>query len=181
MPVQNAVDLFVHELGDLYDAEQRIVQMLPQLANESISDQARDAYQSHEQQTRQQIRNLDQIFQMVGIQPPRVTCAAMQGLKQEHDTFVRDGASQDALTLFDLVAADKTEHYEIASYRNLIEMANVMGQQDVAQLLQQNLRQEEEMAQRVEQMGRQLVQQSIQRIMQTGQYGQPQPGQQPGM
>ncbi|HEX6121715.1 MAG TPA: DUF892 family protein, partial [Ktedonobacterales bacterium] len=95
---------------------------------------------------------------------PKVTCAAIQGLKQEHDTFLKEGPSPEVLAMFDLGAASKTEHYEIAAYQGLIEKARLMGQQQVVQLLQQNLQQEEEMARKVQQLGQQLGPQMIQRM-----------------
>lgn len=171
MPMQTPQDLFIHELGDMYDAEQRIVQMLPTMAQECNNDQVRNAFQMHEQQTRQQIQNLEQCFQALGTKPPKATCATIQGLKQEHDSFMKEKPSQDVLTMFDLGGAAKTEHYEIASYTGLVEKARLMGQQKCAQLLQQNLQQEQEMSKKVEQLGQQLGQRMIGQMGQMGQMG----------
>ncbi len=156
MAMQSIQDLFQFELGDMYDAEQRILQMLPQMANECSNGQVKSALQHHEQQTRQHVQNLEQCFQALGTSPQRNTCHAIAGLKQEHDTFVKEQPSENMLMMFDLGGAAKTEQYEIASYRGLIEKANLMGQKECARLLQQNLSQEEEMAQKIEQMSRQL-------------------------
>jgi ferritin-like metal-binding protein YciE len=164
MAMQTANDLFIHELGDMYDAEQRIEQMLPTLEKEADNPQVKQGIQMHLQQTREHIRNLDQVFQILGMKTPKVTCAAIQGLKQEHDTFLKEGPSPEVLTMFVLGAANKTEHYEIASYQGLIEKARLMGQQQVVQLLQKNLQQEEEMARKVQQLGQQLGQQMVQRM-----------------
>lgn len=171
MAIKSPQELFMHELADMYDAEHRILQMLPLLAQESTSDQAKQAFQLHEQETQQQIKNLDQVFQLMGTPPKREACAAVQGLKQEHDSFKKDGPSDQILTMFDLGAAFKTEHYEIASYMGLIEKCQLMGQQKCAQLLQQNLKQEEAMAQRVQQIGKQLGQQAIGTMGQQNQTG----------
>ena len=162
MAMQTVKELFQHELGDMYDAEQRIVQMLPQMANECNNAQAKSAIQHHEQQTRQQIKNLEQCFQALGTSPQQVTCTALVGLKQEHDTFLKEQPSKDILTMFDLSASAKTEHYEIAAYRGLIEKATLMGQKDCIRLLQENLGQAEEMAQKVEQISRQFGKQAAQ-------------------
>ncbi len=168
MAMQTANDLFLHELGDMYDAEQRIEQTLPTLEQEAANDQVRQAFSMHLQQTREHIRNLDQVFQILGTKAPKVTCMAIQGLKQEHDTFVKEGPSQQVLTMFDIGAASKTEHYEIASYQGLIEKARLMGQHQIVQLLEQNLKQEEEMARKCEQLGKQLGQQAMQSMGQMG-------------
>jgi ferritin-like metal-binding protein YciE len=165
MTMQSPKELFMEEMGDIYSAEQMILQMLPQLAKESNNQQAVNAYTMHEQQTRQQIQNLEQCFQILGQQLPNVACYAVAGLKQEHDTFVKENPSQDILTAFDLGAAVKTEYYEMASYKGLIEKANMMGQAQIAQLLQQNFQQEQAMAQTVEQISRQHGQQMLQQTM----------------
>lgn len=175
MSIKSPQELFLHDLADMYDAEHRILQILPQLAQESTNDQAKQAYQQHEQETQQQIKNIDQVFQLMGQQPKREACAVVQGLKQEHDSFKKDGPSDQILTMFDLGAAFKTEHYEIASYTGLIEKCQLMGQSQCAQLLQQNLKQEEAMAQRVQQIGKQLGQQAVSAMGQVNQTG-PQSG-----
>lgn len=162
MGMQTPQDLFLHELGDMYDAEQRILQMLPAMAKECDNDQVRQAFQRHEQETKQQVQNLDRCFQALGAQRPQATCAAIAGLKQEHDSFLKERPAAQILTMFDLGGAAKTEHYEIASYTGLIEKAQLMGQQQCVQLLQQNLQQEQAMAQRVQQLSQQLGQQAAQ-------------------
>jgi ferritin-like metal-binding protein YciE len=169
MPMNSPQELFLHELGDIYDAEQRILPILQTLASESQDPRATQAYQTHEQETRQQIQNLEQCFQILGQQLQRVPCLAVQGLKQEHDSFLQDNPGKNILTMFDLGAAFKTEHYEIAAYRGLIEQAQLMGQQRVVQLLQQNLQQEQAMAQRVHQISQQLAQQKMGQMGQMGQ------------
>jgi ferritin-like metal-binding protein YciE len=168
MPMNNLQELFIHELGDLYDAEQRILQILPNLASESADPQVKQAYQAHEQETRQQIQNLEQVYQLLGQPPKRIPCTAVEGMKQEHDSFLKDNPADIVLTLFDLGAAFKTGHYEIASYLGLIEKAQLMGLSQAVPLLRQNLQQEEAMAQRVQQLSRQLGQQQIGQMGQMG-------------
>jgi ferritin-like metal-binding protein YciE len=168
MPVQTPHDLFLTEMADMYDAEQRIVQMLPQLAQESTDPDVRSAFQHHEQETRHQIQNLEKCFQQLGSQPQRTACYAVQGIKQEHDHFTKESPSPDILCLFDLGGASKTEYYEIASYKGLIEQANLMGHSSVVQLLQENLQQEENMAQTVEQLGKKLGKQHIKPMASAG-------------
>ena len=146
MPMQQPREFFVHGLSDIYDAEQRILQVLPLMTKECTDPQISSALQKHEQETRQQVQNLEQCFQSLGVQPDRASCFAIAGLKQEHDAFLKEQPSPDLLTAFDLDATSKTEHYEIASYRSLIEQAQAMGESRCATLLQQNLQQEEAMA-----------------------------------
>lgn len=164
MGMQTPQDLFLHELGDMYDAEQRILQMLPAMAKECDNDKVRQAFQHHEQETKQQVQNLDKCFQALGTKPPQTTCAAIAGIKQEHDSFLKENPSQQLLTMFDLGGASKTEYYEIASYTGLIEQAQMMGQQQCVQLLQQNLQQEQAMAKTVQQLSQTLGKQAAQNL-----------------
>lgn len=160
--VMQTRELFLHELSDIYDGERRVAEMLPLLAREVADDGVQTAFREHEQETREQIQNLDRCFEVLGETPQRVTCRAVEGLRQEHDGFVRERPSKEVMTMFALGAESKTEGYEIASYRALVNMAEVMGEQECARLLQANLRQEERMAERVERlsrdMGRQMQQ-----------------------
>lgn len=156
MTMSNPEQLFLHELSDMYDAERRIVSMLPIMAQECDNPQIRTAFEQHEKETQQQIQNLEQCFQILGKSPEKVQCSAIAGLKQEHDSFLKESPSQEVLGLFDLSGASKTEYYEMASYKGLIESAGQMGQQQVAQLLQQNFEQEKVMANKVEQLCTQL-------------------------
>ena len=171
MPMNTLQELFTHELGDIYDAEQRILQILPTLVSDCADPQAKQAYQTHEQETRQQIQNLEQVYQLLGQPPKRIPCTAVEGLKQEHDSFLKENPTDTVLTMFDLGAAFKTEHYEIASYLGLIEKAQLMGLSQAVPLLQQNLQQEEAMAQRVQQIAHQLGPQQIGQMGQIGQAG----------
>jgi len=171
MPLRTPLDLYLNEMGDIYDAEQRITQILPTLASEATDTQAKSAYQAHLNETQQQIQNLEQCFQLLGTQPTRQLCAAVVGLKQEHDAFLQQQPSEQVLGLFDLDAAAKTEAYEIASYQSLVEQSKLLGQQRCAQLLQQNLQQEQAMLQRVTQLSQQLGRQAVSQ-MPAGQMGQ---------
>lgn len=149
MSMQKVQELFLHELGDMLDAEQRIVQILPIMAQEAQNPIIQQAYQQHEVETQQQIRNIERCFQIMGVQPKRTPCFAVDGLQKEHDGFLKERPSPIELMMFDLNGASKTEHYEIASYQGLIEQASLLGQRECVQLLQQNLTQEEAMAQKV--------------------------------
>ncbi len=166
MPVQTPLDLFLYDLGDMYDAEQRITQMLPALAGECQNSQVKAALEHHLQETKQQIQNLEECFAALGSPSQQQMCGAVAGLKQEHDTFVKESPSADLLQLFDLGGAAKTEAYEIASYQGLIEEATSMGQQVCAQLLQANLMQEQAMLVRVQQLSKELSRQGA--AMDTG-------------
>lgn len=150
MAMTTAQDLFIHELSDAMSAEQQILTMLPELARESQIPEVQRAYQQHEQETQQHVQNLQQVFQLLGKQPERTTCFAVQGIAEEHKALHKAQPSPEVLEMANLGGADKTEHYEMSMYTSLVQMAEDLGQQQAAQLLQQNLDQEMAMAKRVE-------------------------------
>jgi ferritin-like metal-binding protein YciE len=156
MTMQTPRDLFIHELSDAMSAEQQILKMLPELQKESQIPEVKQALQHHEQETQQQVQNLQQVFQGIGANPESTTCFAMKGIAEEHKALHKEKPSPEVLEMANLGGAAKTEHYEMAMYTSLVQMANDLGENEAAQLLQQNLRQEVAMAQRVESMAQQL-------------------------
>jgi ferritin-like metal-binding protein YciE len=164
MVIQNPRDLFYYNLCAMYDAEQKLVQILPQLAQESLSPQARDAFMQHEQETRQHVRNLEQCFQTLGTQPGKLENHAVAGLRQDHEAFLQQQPPQQALTLFDLSAGLQSEYLEMAAYHSLIDAATIMGLQQCIPLFQQNLKQEEEAARKLATIAHQFGQEQVQLV-----------------
>ena len=156
MAMHTPKDLFIHELSELFDAEQKLSKILPVLAQQSNHDEVKQAFEQHEAETLQQISNLEQCFHALGVTPETSTSQVVVAMKEEHDSFMKEKPSADILTLFNLGAGAKSEHYEIASYQGLIDQANLMGQMQCAQLLEQNLRQEEAMAKKVTELSHKL-------------------------
>jgi ferritin-like metal-binding protein YciE len=159
LAIQSPRDLFYYDLCAMYDAEQKLVQVLPQLAQECMDNQARDAFTQHEQETRQHVRNLEQCFQILGSQPMALENHTINGLKQDHDTFVQQQPPREALTMFDIDAGYQSEHIEMAAYHRLIDAADSMGLQQCVPLFQQNLQQEEAAAKKLSTIAHQLNQQ----------------------
>ena len=160
--IQSPRDLFFYDLCVMYDVEQKLMDMLPVLAQECVEPQARDTFTLHEQETRQHIRNLEQCFQLMGSQPMSLENHMTAGLKQDHDTFLQQQQPVEAVTLFDLHAGYQSECLEIAAYHNLIDEANSLGLQDCAQLFQQNLQQEINASKKLAEIAHQYEQQQIQ-------------------
>ena len=136
--------LFVDELKDIYDAETRIEESLGELASEVDDDDLRNAFEEHREETRTHIDRLEQVFNTIDVEPGDEECEATKGLVEEHDEFAGESPEQVELDLFDLTAAQKVEHYEIASYGNLAKMADELGMDEVGDLLHQTLEEEEE-------------------------------------
>ena len=168
MPMQTPTDLFVHELSDIHSAEQIIVKMLREAQGMATNPQLRQALTQQEQETRQQAQNLDQIFQQLGQQRHPVTCHAVEGLQKELEEVRKTDASSGVLDGVILGGAMKTEHYEISAYQGLVKKAQAMGEQRCAELLQQNLQQEQQTLQTLIGIGDQMLQQLAGAMQATG-------------
>ncbi|HKV57522.1 MAG TPA: DUF892 family protein [Ktedonobacteraceae bacterium] len=162
MAIQNPRDLFLYDLRAMYDVEQKLAQILPVLAQESMDNAAREAFLTHEQETRQHIRNLEQCFQAMGSQPATLESNAVAGLTKDHDAFLQQQPPVQALVLFDLHTAYQSECLEIAAYHNLIDTASSLGLQECVQLFQQNLQQEVSASQKLATIAHQYIQQQVQ-------------------
>ena len=156
MSLETPRDLFLHELSDTMSAEHIVLTVLGELQTETKESDVKAAVKHHETETKQQIRNLEKVFKQLGEEPEETTCYAAKGLKKEHDALKKEKPSQIVLELGNLAGAAKTEHYEIASYTALIQMAKDLGETDVAALLKENLDQEKEMSRQVESLAKQV-------------------------
>ena len=158
--IQSPQQLFLLQLAEMYDIEQRLTQVLPELAQEVQNPEVKEAFSQHLQETQQHVRNLEQCFQILGQQPVAMPNHTVVGLKQDHDSFMQQFQPSDSiLTMFDLNAGCQSEHLEIANYNSLIDAANNLGFQQCVPLFQQNLQQEEAAAQRLSTIAHQLGQQ----------------------
>jgi ferritin-like metal-binding protein YciE len=161
MPMQTPQDLFMHELSDIHNAEQIIVQMLNEAQGLVENPQLKEGLRMHADQSRQHAQRVQQVMQQVGGQPHPVQCHAIEGMHKELQDARQANPSRPVLDGLVTGGAAKTEHYEIAAYTSLIEQAKAMGQTDAAKLLQQNLQEEQQMLKQVEQISRQLTQQML--------------------
>jgi ferritin-like metal-binding protein YciE len=168
MPLTTPRELFVHELSDAMSAEQQILKMLPELQKEALNHELQEALKTHEEETQQQVRNIQEVFRQLGETPEATTCYAVQGLAEEHKALHKEQPSPEILEMANLGGAAKTEHYEMAMYTALVQMAKDLGETDAAQLLQDNLDQEKEMAVRVETLARELGKLQTQHTMMAG-------------
>lgn len=140
--MQTAHELFLHELSDMLDAERNILEALEEQANESSRPDLQKAFESHRQQTEKQVQRLEQVFESLEEEPEETECKGIQGLIAEHDSFKEEDPSEDLIDIFNAGAACKVEHYEIAAYTSLINMAQQMGHTKAVKLLNQNLKEE---------------------------------------
>ena len=132
----------VEELTDLRSAETQLTQALPKLAQSATSAQLRAAFQKHLKETRTHLTRIDQALRALGEKPSSETCEAMKGLLKEGEKHMKKapaGALRDAVLI---TGAQKVEHYEMASYGTARTYAQVLGEQQVARLLEQTLKEE---------------------------------------
>lgn len=143
-------DLFLHELGDILYVERALVdEALPQLIDEVQDEELRQALESHLEETRTHVKNVEKVFEVFGETPTVEPCIGFEGLKKEHAKLVSESSS-DLIDMVDLGAAARTENYEIAAYEGLRRMAKAMGEDDAVELLDANLAQEKEALRLVE-------------------------------
>lgn len=169
MTIGSSQQMFMHELADMYNAEHQIVSGLQQMIPETKDQQLKQLFQTHLQQTQEQIQRLDQVWQLLGEQPRQVTCDGMKGILTEGKKNMKEAQTDSLRDCLMAGGADKVEHYEISSYTDLIMEAKLMRQQQIAQLLQENLQQEQWMEQQLTQSSPQLAQQAMAMEGQQGQ------------
>ena len=141
-PIKTLDDLFVHTLQDIYYAEQQIAKNLPTMVEKATDPQLKQGFETHRQETLNQIKRLEQVFQMHGQPVKGVTCAAMDGILEEATETMSDVGDKEVLDAAMLSAAQAVEHYEITRYGTLIAFAKQLGRADCASVLQQNLDEE---------------------------------------
>ncbi len=135
-------DLYMEGLRDMYNAEKQILKALPQMSKAASSNQLRQAFDQHFQQTQHQVERLDQVFQMLNQQPREKKCMGMQGIIQEGQEMMQAGWDPEVLDAALIAAAQKVEHYEMAAYGTLRTWAHDLGHDREADLLQQTLNEE---------------------------------------
>jgi len=151
-------DLFFHELGDILYAERTITKLLPTFKKEVTDQELKDGFDRHLEETKGQISNVEQVFKSMGEKVKAERCPGIDGIKQEHDQFVEEEKpSPDVLQLFVTGSAARVEHYEIASYSGLVAAAKAMGETEAAALLEENLKQEQQMAKDGEKIAKRLL------------------------
>jgi len=140
--VENPKELFVHKLGAALTMENTVEEMLGKLVEKANDPQLKQQLRHHREETQAQIRNLEQAFSTLGMEPTERPCPAIEGIEKEGESNLGMAAE----TLYDaiiLAGAAETEHHEIAVYESLIVHATALGHDDISSLLQENLEQEQ--------------------------------------
>jgi ferritin-like metal-binding protein YciE len=146
----NSLDsLFEDELKDIYDAEKQITKALPKMIKKAGAEELRSAFEEHLQQTEQQIERLEQVFELLELPARGKKCIGMQNLIKEGQEMMAEADDEDTRDALMVAAAQKVEHYEIASYGTLRVWANLLGHTEAAGLFEQTLDEEKETDQRL--------------------------------
>ena len=138
-------ELFVEELKDIYSAEKQLTKALPKMAKAATSEELANAFENHLGQTEDQITRVEQVFELLEMTARAKKCEGMAGLIQEGQQAIEETdagtATRDAALI---ISAQKVEHYEIASYGSLVQLAKTIGLNEAIDLLQQTLDEEKE-------------------------------------
>jgi ferritin-like metal-binding protein YciE len=143
-------DFFHDELKDIYWAEQHLVKALPTMQKAANTQELASAIGEHLQQTKEHVSRLEKVFQMLGHKPSSKKCEAMEGLVSEGETVIED--TEDGTATRDvgiIMAAQKVEHYEIATYGSLVTLAKTLGYDEVAEILAKTLEEEKQTDERL--------------------------------
>ena len=144
MKLDSLETLFVEELRDLYSAENQLVKALPKMAKRASSEELKQAFEEHLELTREHVARLDEIFENLGKPAKGKTCKAMKGLIEEGSEVLEEQGEASVIDAALIAAAQKVEHYEIATYGTVRTWAEMLGQDDTVDLLQQTLDEESE-------------------------------------
>jgi ferritin-like metal-binding protein YciE len=149
-------ELYIDQLRDLYDAENQLIKALPKMAREASSDELRQAIEEHLEQTRGQAERLEQIFEQLGEKAKGKKCKGMQGVIEEGKETLEEEMEEDTKDAAIIGAAQRVEHYEIASYGTARTYANLLGEDEAAELLEETLNEEKETDQKLTQLAEEI-------------------------
>ena len=138
-------DLFLETLKDIFFAERQILKALPRLAKAASDPKLREAFMHHREETEQQVDRLRQVFEILGKRAQGKTCEAINGLMEESEALLEMAPQPSPVRDAGLIAtAQAVEHYEMARYGALVAWARALGNEQIAQLLQENLAEEKQ-------------------------------------
>jgi ferritin-like metal-binding protein YciE len=157
MKLDTLKKLYVEELRDVYNAEQQLVKALPKMAKAASSDELREAFETHLDETKGHVERLEQIFKGLDEAPKGKTCQAMKGLIEEGSEILEEKGEESVLDAGIIAAAQKVEHYEMATYGTLRTWADLLNQDEAAGLLQDTLDEEGEADKKLNELAEEIV------------------------
>jgi len=142
MATKTLNDLFIHSLSDVYSAEKQLTKALPKLARAATNPELAAAFEKHLEETQGQIERIDRGVESAEIKLKRVKCVAMEGLVEEGQEQIEEIEKGPILDAALIAAAQKVEHYEIATYGTLATLAKKLGYVEGMKLLLETLQEE---------------------------------------
>ena len=161
MPENSLQELYVEQLRDLYSAENQLVKALPKMVKAAQSDALRRGFEQHLAQTKGHVDRLEQIFSAMDESPKARKCAGMEGLVEEGEEVIREQSGSDALDSGLIASAQRVEHYEIAGYGTVRTFAELLGEEEAVNLLQQTLDEEKETDEKLTELAKQVNAQAM--------------------
>ncbi|MDG5818726.1 DUF892 family protein [Natronococcus sp. A-GB7] len=144
MTIDTTEDLFVEGLKHAYYTEQRLVDALEELEETSSNEKLADGFAEHREETRTHVDRIEQVFDQLDAEAEAEEDPIVEGMIEAHEEFISKDPSEEAVDRFNIAAGQKSEHYEIAVYGNLIPMADQLGMDDAADTLEETLREEQD-------------------------------------
>jgi len=149
-------DLFVHTLRDIYYAEKQIEKALPKMIDKATNAQLKAGFEKHLEQTKGHVERLEKIFQALRESPKGKTCKGMQGLIEEGSEATQEDYEDSVIDAALIGAAKRVEHYEIAGYGTVRSMAETLGEDNNASLLEETLEEEKETDDKLTELAEQI-------------------------
>jgi len=156
MPNQGLKELYIAELKDLYNAETQLVKALPKMARAAGSDELRQGFEEHLEQTKGHVERLEKIFRMLDESPKGKKCKGMEGLIEEGSEVMEEDYEGSLLDAALIGAAQRVEHYEIAGYGTVRSFAESLGEAEHASLLEETMEEEKETDEKLTELAKQL-------------------------
>jgi ferritin-like metal-binding protein YciE len=156
MTIASLRDLYVEQLRDLYDGENQIIKALPKMIESTESEELRSALEEHLEITRQQAQRLETIFEGLGEDAKGEKCKGMEGIIKEGSEVVKEDMSDTVKDAAIIAAAQRVEHYEISGYGTVRTYADLLGEEQAVELLQQTLDEEKEADEKLSQLAEEI-------------------------
>lgn len=149
-------DLYIDELKDLLSAEKQLVKAIPKMAKAATSEELRNGFQTHLEQTKRHVERLEEVFSLLGVRGGGKNCVGMEGIIQEGAEVMEEDYDSDVMDAALISAAQRVEHYEIAAYGTVCTYADLLGFADHAELLGQTLEEEKETDEKLTELSKQV-------------------------
>ena len=156
MSIDSTEDLFVSGLKHAYYTEQRLLDALAELEETSSNEELKSGFAEHREETQTHVDRLEDVFDQLDHEAEAAEDPVIEGMIEAHEEFMSKDPSDEAIDRYNIAAGQKSEHYEIAAYGNLIPMADQLGYDDVADMLEETLREEQDELETLSEMGEQF-------------------------